>query len=63
MSFLGSIGSLMASSGLQKLFGLVSAHNAVEHMLSGKAVARAVCVHLLVSSVLHASLSNIHSSV
>ncbi len=38
MSFLGSIGSLMASSGLQELFDLVYAHNAVEHMLSGKAV-------------------------
>ncbi len=48
MSFLGSIGSLMASSGLQELFDLVYAHNAVEHMLSGKAVARAVHAHLLV---------------
>ncbi len=56
MSFLGSIGSLMANSGLQELFDLVYAHNAVEHMLSGKAVARAVRAHLLVSGVLHALL-------
>ncbi len=56
MSFLGSIGTLMAGSDLRELFDLVYAHNAVDHMLSGKAVARAVRAHLLVAGVLHSLL-------
>ncbi len=39
MSFLGSIGHLMAASGLQEVLELIYAPNAVIHMLSGKAIA------------------------
>ncbi|KAJ8889028.1 hypothetical protein PR048_008522 [Dryococelus australis] len=40
MIFLGCIGFVMTG-------------NTVKHMLSGKAIARAICGHLIVSSVLH----------
>lgn len=42
MSFLGSIGHLMAVSGLEELLEVVYAGNTVCHMMSGKAVSRAV---------------------
>ena len=42
ISFLGCIGHLMAASGLQELLELIYAPNAVVHMLTGKAIARAV---------------------
>ncbi len=42
MSFLGSIGHIMGGSGLQELLELVYAKNSVCHMLSGKAIDRAV---------------------
>ena len=57
MSFLGSIGHIMAGSGLQELLELVYAQNAVGHMLSGKAISRAVRGHLLVDSALNALLT------
>ena len=43
MSFLGSIGHLMAGSGLQELLEVVFAANAVQHniMLTGNAISRA----------------------
>ena len=53
MSFLGCIGHLMAASGLQELWELIYAPNAVVHMLSGKAVARAVRGHLIVDAALN----------
>lgn len=45
MSFLGAIGHIMSGSGLQELLECVYASNAVVHMLSGKAVSRAVRGH------------------
>ena len=54
MSFLGCIGHLMAASGLQELLELIYAPNAVVHMLSGKAIARAVRGHFIVDSALNA---------
>ena len=54
MSFLGAIGHLMAGSGLQEVVELVYAPNAVSHMLTGKAYARAVRAHLLVDAALNA---------
>ena len=54
MSFLGCIGHLMAASGLQELLELIYASNAVVHMLTGKAIARAVRAHLLVDAALNA---------
>ena len=52
-SFLGCMGHLVASSGLQDLLGLIYAPNAVVHMLSGKAIARAVQAHLIVDAALN----------
>ena len=46
MSFLGSIGKLMAGSGIEELLAEVYAENSVEHMLSGKAVTRSLRGHL-----------------
>ena len=53
MSFLGTIGNLMAGSGLREVMSQVFAEGSVDHMLSGKAVARAVRAHLLVDSALN----------
>ena len=47
MSFLGSIGSLMNGTGLNSLLEQVYAENAVPHIMSGKAVARARRAHQL----------------
>ena len=54
MSFLGCIGHLMAASGLQELLELIYASNAVVHMLTGKAIARAARGHLIVNAALNA---------
>ena len=56
MSFLGSMGHLMAGSGLQEVLEVIYADNAVQHILSGKAISRAVRAHLLVDNVLNAML-------
>ena len=56
MSFLGSIGHLMAGSGLQELLEVVYASNTVSHMLTGKAVSRAVRGHILVDAALNTIL-------
>ena len=52
MSFLGSIGKMMKGSGLEELLAEVYAENSVEHMISGKAVSRAIRGHFLVESAL-----------
>lgn len=57
MSYLGCVGHLMSGSGLQELLQVVYAQNSVEHMLSGKALARAVRGHLLVDSALNMLLT------
>jgi hypothetical protein len=56
MSFLGCIGHIMAGSGLQDVLELVYAKNAVVHMLSRKAIARAIRGHFLVDSALNCLL-------
>ena len=53
---LGSIGHLMAGTGLQELLEVKFAGNTVAHILSGKAVTRAIRGHLLLDSVLHTLL-------
>ena len=53
MSFLGSIGSNMSGSGLQAALEQVFGSVSVNHILSGKSVARSVRAHLLVDSALH----------
>ena len=52
MSYLGSIGMLMAGSGISEASECCYGPNAVIQMLSGKAVARAVRGHFLVESAL-----------
>lgn len=54
MSFLGCIGHMMTSTGLSDVLGVVYAENAVNHMLSGKAYARAIRGHFLVDTALNA---------
>ncbi|CAH3160575.1 unnamed protein product [Porites lobata] len=56
MSFLGTIGHLMAGSGLRELLELIYASNAVDHILTEKAIARAVRAHLIVDVALNALL-------
>ena len=55
MSFLGSIGHLMAGSGIKELFEM-NAPKAVEQIMSGKAISRAVRAHLLLDTVLNGLL-------
>ena len=56
MSFLDSIGYLMAGSGLQEVLETVYAEQVVCHMLTDKAVDRAIRGHMLVDAALHALL-------
>lgn len=42
VSLIGSIGHLMAESGLKELLEFIYAPTAVEHFLTGKAIAKAV---------------------
>ena len=58
MSFLGTIGHLMAGSGLHEMLDLIYASKAVDHILSGKAIARAVRAHLLVDAALNTLLAS-----
>ena len=57
MSFLGSTGHIMTETGLKDLFSVVYAENTVPHMLSGKAIARAIRAHTLVELALHALIA------
>ena len=56
MSFSGAIGQLMAGSGLQDVLVIVFAENSVSHILSGKAIARAIHGHFLADAALKALL-------
>jgi len=56
MSFLGSIGKVMAGSGLAQALETCYGPNAVVHMLTGKAVDRALRGHYLVESALYSLL-------
>ena len=56
MSFLGSIGHLMAGSGLQELIKVVFTGNAVRLMLTDQAISRAVHGHMLVNAALNTNL-------
>ena len=50
MSFMGSIGSMMKGSGLEEALETVYGPNAVAHMISGKAISRALRGHFLVEA-------------
>ena len=52
MSFLGSIGSSMGGSGLHELLETCYGSNTVDHMMSGKAVSRALRGHFIAEAAL-----------
>ena len=52
MSFLGSIGSMMKGSGLEEVLEKAYGPNVVNHIISGKAFARALRAHSLVEAAL-----------
>ena len=54
MSFLGSPGHLMAGSGLREVLELTYTPNAVDYIMTGKAIASAVRAHLIVDAALNA---------
>ncbi len=56
MSYLGTIGHIMAGTGLDQALAQVYAENTVIHMMSGKAYARAVRGLLMVDSALNSIL-------
>ena len=56
MCFLCSIGHLMAGSGIKELFEMIYAPKAVEQIMSGKAISRAVRAQLLLDTVLNGLL-------
>lgn len=56
MSFVGSIGHIMAGSGLEDLLSTIYAPNTVCSMLMGKAIARALRGLVLVETALHTKL-------
>lgn len=56
MSFLGSIGHLMGGSGLREILETVYAPNACEHILTDKAISRAIRAHLLIDGELNTLL-------
>ena len=56
MSFMGSIGTMMDSSGLYSPMETIYGENTVKHILTGKAISRAVRGHLLVKSALYTKL-------
>jgi hypothetical protein len=58
MSFFGSMGHIMAGSGLRRMLELVYAANTVTHMLTGKAYDRAFRGHLLVDAALNTMLAS-----
>ena len=58
MSFLGCIGYLMTGTGLKELLELVFASDSTTHILTGKAVLRAIRGHLLVDASLNAILTS-----
>ena len=56
MSYVGSLGCLMKGSGLQEALQTVYASNTVEHIVSGKAIGRALRGHFLIESALESKL-------
>ena len=56
MSFLGCIGHLMAGSGLKELLEVIYTSNAVDNMLTGKAISCAVRGHMFLDAALNGML-------
>ena len=56
MSYLGSIGNIMKGSGSVEYLQVVYSENAVQHMISGKAITRALRGHFLFKSALRLTI-------
>ena len=52
LSFMGSIGAIMAGSGLEEMWETVYAKNSVVHMMNGRAYARGIRAHFISQSAL-----------
>ena len=52
MSYMGSIGHIMRGSGIEDILLLLFGENTIEHILSGKAYAKAIRSHLLIQAAL-----------
>ena len=52
MSYMGAIGSIMAGSGLEELWGSVYASGSISHMMNGHAYSRALRAHFLSQAAL-----------
>ena len=57
MSFLVSIGKLMGGSGLNAVLETIYDKNIVNHIITGKAISRAISGHFLVDAALHTTLT------
>ena len=60
MSYLGCIGHIMTKSGLEEILETIYAKSVNPHILSGKAVSRAVRAHFLVENVLNSMILSIY---
>ncbi|KAG1656137.1 Solute carrier family 35 member G1 [Nymphon striatum] len=58
MSFLGSVGTVMKGSGLSECLQTIYGENSVTHIMSGKAVSRALRSHFLLQSALCLNILN-----
>ena len=56
MSFYGSIGYIMVSSGIQSLLEIIYAEHTVPHILSGKTFSSETRYHLITADMLYALL-------
>lgn len=56
MSYLGCIGEVMKGSGLKDLFEQIYPENSINHIMSGKAVSRALRAHFLTDAALKSLL-------
>ena len=49
----GCIGRIMASSCLKEVFEVIYVDNTISHLISGKAISRAIRAHFIVQSALY----------
>ena len=56
MSYVGTFGYLMSSSGMREVVETIYAPNTVDHIFSGKAIARAIRAHILIDAALNGLL-------
>lgn len=58
MSYMGSIGYIMAGSGIKEALSTIYAENTIDHIMSGRAYARAVRAHILLQLALSRLIFN-----